>query len=80
MERPPETLKNDYLSKVVNGIFQVMSKEEPKVFVSALSPYPLKVILLGKRFSGKHSIASHLAQYCSLKVIEVDQVVQEAIK
>lgn len=75
-----EEEKNAVLSKVVDGLFEVMSKQEVKVHTTTLSKFPLKLMFLGKRFSGKHSIAVKLAEYCSLKVIEVDQAVQEAIR
>jgi hypothetical protein len=72
--------QNEHLSKLVDGLFQIISKEEPKTHVTKLSPFPLKLVLLGKQFSGKHTVAEKLAEYCNLKVLEVNSVIEEAIK
>ena len=72
--------KNEHLSLLVDTLLNLIRSPEQKVRVTKLSSYPLKLVLLGKRFSGKHSLAKKLAEYCSLKIVEVDDVVQAAIK
>jgi adenylate kinase family enzyme len=75
-----DAIKNEYLGKIIDGLFKVSAAPERKTYVSKLEPFPLKVILLGKPFSGKHTVAQTLVEHCGVKMVTVEDIFQAAIQ
>ena len=74
------TNKNEPLSSLMDTLFHLIKSPDCKAHVTKLTAYPLTLVLLGKRCSGKRSLAKKLAEYCSLKVVEVGEVIQSAVR
>lgn len=78
----PEELspvKNEHLGMIVDGLLKLSATPERRPYVSQLAPHPLKVIMIGKRFSGKHTIANKLAQLCGVSVLTLQDIIKQAI-
>ncbi|KAI9197523.1 uncharacterized protein BJ171DRAFT_427982 [Polychytrium aggregatum] len=75
-----ERYSNELLAVLVNNILESTMAPEPTNETPILPLVPIRLALLGKPFAGKHTMARKLASIYSLKVLLVDELVQEAIR
>lgn len=71
---------NAVLGHIIGRIFNMVHPPMPPPEAPNFQPFPIKACLLGKPFSGKSSVAARLAESHRLKVLDVDTLVEEAIK
>ncbi|KAI9143629.1 hypothetical protein BKA69DRAFT_86943 [Paraphysoderma sedebokerense] len=74
----PET--NAELGRLVSVLIDITAPPEQPIDIPKLPGSPLKMAVIGKRFSGKKSIAKSLSELYGISMLSVDEVVDDAIK
>lgn len=68
------------MSGIVNNILEITALPEPPLDIAPLSTVPLRISIIGKPFAGKTALATKLAANYGLQIINVDDLIQLAIK
>jgi len=71
---------NNLLGAVVEKILDVAAAREPKPPVVIIPPKALSVVILGKPFSGKHTIARALEKRFALRVLDADEIIMNVLE
>uniref|UniRef100_A0A672TVZ4 Sperm flagellar 2 n=1 Tax=Strigops habroptila TaxID=2489341 RepID=A0A672TVZ4_STRHB len=75
--KPP--LNNNILGHVLHRLTEIFNPPKP-ISSPAFPPFPIKGCILGKPFSGKTTCVKFIEKVCSIQVLSVDILVQEAIQ
>ncbi|NXY42038.1 SPEF2 protein, partial [Ceuthmochares aereus] len=76
--KPP--LNNNILGHVLRRLMELFYPPKPKPSPPVFPAFPIKGCILGKVFSGKTTCVKFLEKVCSIQVLCVDTLVQEAIQ
>eukprot|EP00163_Fabomonas_tropica_P032742 TRINITY_DN8345_c0_g1_i1.p1 TRINITY_DN8345_c0_g1~~TRINITY_DN8345_c0_g1_i1.p1 ORF type:complete len:1720 (-),score=519.06 TRINITY_DN8345_c0_g1_i1:23-5182(-) len=71
---------NDLMDAMVSELLALTAPPEPEPEDPELPPFPIKVSILGKPFSGQSSVSSCIAKKYDLTVIVPDEVVSDALR
>ncbi|KAI8620173.1 hypothetical protein BC830DRAFT_1100580 [Chytriomyces sp. MP71] len=72
-------LKNEYLGMMISTIFEIVTPADPVNEQPLMPTVPLRLVMLGKRFAGKKTLARAIASIYNLTVLNVDSLTKEAI-
>ncbi|XP_071799466.1 sperm flagellar protein 2-like isoform X1 [Asterias amurensis] len=70
---------NAVLGHILARIFSIVSPPTPPPAAPEIPPFPVKACFLGKAFTGKSSVAASLADEHGLAVLDVDELVRDAV-
>ncbi|XP_038067047.1 sperm flagellar protein 2-like isoform X1 [Patiria miniata] len=70
---------NAVLGHILARIFSIVSPPTPPPAAPEIPPFPVKACFLGKAFTGKSSVASQLAEEHGLAVLNIDDLVRDAV-
>lgn len=71
--------KNDILAQAVEDVIKLTSQPPQAHQTVPLPAVPLRIAIVGKRYSGKKTLANAIAATYNMKVIRLDDLVKEAI-
>ncbi|XP_022100241.1 sperm flagellar protein 2-like isoform X2 [Acanthaster planci] len=70
---------NAILGHILARIFNIVSPPTPPPAAPEIPPFPVKACFLGKAFTGKSTVASKLAEDHGLAVLNIDELVRDAV-
>lgn len=74
-------LKNNVvLAGLVDHLISVTKQPEAKYELTPLSNVPLRIALIGKKFSGKSSIATFIAKKYNMSILRLEDLVRSAVR
>lgn len=71
--------QNEYLARVVEQISSIASPAQNILIAEDIPKSPLKISVIGKKASGKRSVANMLAQKYGMTMIIVEDLIKDAI-
>ncbi|KAI8928765.1 hypothetical protein BC831DRAFT_447306 [Entophlyctis helioformis] len=74
-----EPVVNPLLGVIVEDIITLTAPPETTYEVAPLPSAPLRVVIIGKRFAGKSSIAKRIADTYNMSILRIDDLMKEAI-
>ena len=75
-----ESPVNVHLGQIIENILRITAPPEAPKESLNLPSLPLKLVILGKRYSGKTCIAQQLSKFYSLNFIPVDEILKNAAR
>ncbi|XP_067937009.1 sperm flagellar protein 2-like [Watersipora subatra] len=75
---PPPS--NPIVGHVINRLFNMVHPPTPPPPAPEFPAFPIKACILGKAFSGKSTVAQRIANAHRLTILNVDEVVKDAIE
>ena len=70
---------NVKLGAILEELMNAANQPEKNVAVAPIASTPLRLILLGKKFSGKHTLAGFIAENYSMTIIQIDELIKDSI-
>lgn len=65
---------------MINALLQLVAVPAKVESGLELSPFPLRLSITGKRFSGKKSLAKRIAESCGISLLVISELITESIK
>lgn len=75
----PVPKNNELLGLIVNNILEIAHPPEIVYKGPVLPSVPICMSIVGKRFSGKHSLAQNIAKLYKLNIISMDTLIKESV-
>jgi len=70
----------DQLNEIIDTLNEITKEPEDPYELAVLPSLPICMSIIGKRFSGKMTIANKLASMYNLAVLSLEDMIKEAIR
>jgi hypothetical protein len=71
---------NPILGDIVNNVLDVVFPPQSLNKEVDIPQVPLRICVIGKKFSGRQSVAKNLAATFNLQILTADEIIKEAIR
>jgi len=72
-------VKNPILASMVDAVFQINANPDIVFNTERLNPIQIKIVIVGKPFSGKKTVAKRLADELKLQIIDLNELISESL-
>lgn len=81
-QTPPDVPKRMYdaLNEIIESLNEITKVPEDPYELAVLPSVPICISIIGKRFSGKRTLANKLASMYNLAILSLEDMIKEAIR